>query len=337
MSITIREIAKISGFSRGTVSRALANPPLLIKEETRNKILAVARKKGYVKDINAQALGEGKSRDVGLIVPAMFISSFYRDFYSKLISSILYSSDKFGCGLRLILVNNSDNFLEVMSRIRSYKLRGLIMIPDWWEEFYKKRGSLKKLDIPLILLNNPIKGNNIMSVVLDDFQGGYDGTEYLIKLGHKKIAIFRGYPKDMEERFEGYKKAMNNYGLKINDKFLIRGVPDEKIAGYKNTKKVLGRKIKPTAIFCLGDDMAFSAMKAVKDMGLNCPKDVSILGYDGMEIGEYTSPRLTTMSRPVGEMGEKAVQLLLNNKNEKLATNQQVLAKIAERDSCSKK
>lgn len=336
MGITIREIAKKSGFSRGTVSRALADPPVLVKEETREKILEVARKYGYVKNINAQALGEGRSRDVGLIVPAMFVSPFYRDFYSKLVESVLFAANKRGYGIRLILVSNSNKFLDIMNKINSYRLSGLIMAPDWWGEFYKNRDQVKKLNMPVVLLNKPIKAKNISSVVLDDLHGGYEGTKYLIKLGHKKIAIYRGHPEDMELRYEGYKKAMKEHGLKIRKEFVLKGDPDEKVSGHINTEKVLGCKVKPTAIFCLGDEMAFEAIRTAENMGFKCPADISILGYDGLEIGQFTSPGLTTMRRPVEEMGRRAVKLLLGKKK-KMIKHQMVRPQLVKRGSCKKK
>lgn len=332
--ITIKEIAKKSGFSKSTVARALTEPAEFVNPDTKAKIRKIARSKGYFKNTNAVALGAGTSNDIGLLLPAMFVSTFYRDFYQKLTESILDEANKLNLGMRMILVRDSNRFKDIIGRIESYRLKGLILAPDWWNDFYQHRNVLCDLNLPVVVLNDSIKGKNMYSVILDDFKGGYTGTKYLIKLGHKKIAIYRGFPKDMEDRYNGYIKAMKEAKLEINANYIIRGNPDESIAGYENTEKLFKLKEKPTAIFCLGDDMAIRTIKAIKEFGYRCPDDYSVLGYDGIDMGSFVEPALTTMSRPVKKMGRKAVRLVIDHGKNSDAKHQTVQADIVIRSSC---
>lgn len=332
MGITLREIAKKSGYGYGTVARALSDNPEKVKKETRNKILAIAKKCDYVRNINAQALSIGKSKDIALVIPAVFYSIFYNDFYIKLIAGVMESVASYGYKLRIIVLEEKRTFLEVSKDIRSLNLQGLIL-SSFCGDFFIKKSNIKKFNVPVVVLNKEVTGKSIHSIILDDFQGGYDGALYLIELGHKHIGYIRGETYDIEERFEGFKKAMSDNKLKIDDKIIFQGVGNQE-AGYKEMVKLLKVKKRPTAIFTGNDEMAIGAIKAMKDMGLRCPEDISVIGFDDIEIINFTEPRLSTMSRPVFLMGKTAVDILLN---EKINYEKKCIvfnADLAERDSC---
>lgn len=337
MGITISEIAKKTGFGYGTVARALSDNPLHVKEETRKKILQVAEKHGYVRDLNAQALVKGRTRDIGLLIPAVFGSSFYNDLHIKLISGIIGIMSSSPYELRLLLLKNASKFPEVARDIRSLKLAGLIYSSIFYPGFHVSAQDIKNLDIPVAVLNEHVRERNIYSVILDDFAGGYDGTSYLIKMGHRQIGIIRGTYKDIEDRFAGYKKAMLDNGIALNKDHVTQGDATEE-AGYRGTLELLEKSSRPTAIFCLDDEMAIGAMRAIKDKGMRCPEDVSVLGFDGMDIGNYAIPRLTTMVRPIVDMGKIAVEILLDGDNGKKRKKKclKVRAELLERETCKK-
>ena len=310
MGITIKEIARITGYGVGTVSRALSSDPKLIKDDTRKKIIAVAQKLGYVKDLTARSLVTGISSDIGLVIPAMFGSPYYNDFYLKVISGIMNAIDSTDYRLRVIFFRDKANFSMIAQECRSLKLGGLMLAP-YIQEFMVEDKDLKKLDLNIVTLGKEVKGNNIRSVILDDFQGGYDGTAYLLDQGHEKIAVIRGQQQDIEDRYSGYCKALLDRGKEVNEHMMLVGDALEG-SGYSLTMEFLRRKNKPTAIFCLDDEMAFGSIKAIKDKGLNCPGDISVLGYDGLDISCYIDPPLTTVARPVSQMAKAGVELILD-------------------------
>lgn len=333
MAITIKEIAKKSGFGVGTVSRALNDSPYLVKESTRKKILNIARKYGYTKDMTAQSLVTGKSKDIALMIPAVFESMFYNDFYIKLISSSMHAADSLGYRIRLLLSKNDMQFKEILNWIKSFKINGVILTP-YLRDLYVAKEKVREFGVPVVILNEHIKGKNSYSVSLDDFKGGYDGTDYLISLGHKKIAVIRGIQKDIEQRFRGYQRVLKENNIEIDKDFIVQADGTEPTA-YKQIRKLLKKK-KPSAIFALDDEMAIGAMRAMYETGLKCPQDISVLGFDGMDIGKLTIPQLSTMGRPVSEMAEKAVDLIVNGKPSKKQREYKVKAKLFECESCAK-
>lgn len=334
MGVTIKEIAKKSGFGYGTVVRALSDNPVLIKPETRAKILAVANKYGYVKDIHAQALVSGKTRDLGLLIPAMFESPYYRDFYIKTIIGIMDALKDSEYKLRILFLQAETGAASIRQEALYLKLGGLIVYP-YCRNFLIPEEELSNLDLPVVILGKEVSGDSVWSIVMDEFDAGRRGTEYLIGLGHKKIAVLRGFRDDIELRYEGYKKALADNGIDVSPDFIMKGT-GKTDSGYELVKDLLGKGHRPTAIFALGDEMAYGAIQAMKEFDLKCPDDISVLGFDDIDFNEFLDPPLTSMARPVSLMGSMAVDILLKNtkyKDKKVLT---VVPEPAIRSSCRK-
>ena len=151
MSITIKEIAGKSGFGYGTVVRALSGKGQPIKEETRKKILKVAQKYNYVKDLTAQALVTKKTNDIGLVMPAKFKEVFYQDYYLKALSGIMDELSSTEYRLRIILLREQVGFKEIAQETKSLKLRGLIVLP-YIQKFFIDEKVLHKLGIPVVVI-----------------------------------------------------------------------------------------------------------------------------------------------------------------------------------------
>lgn len=331
MSITLKSIAEKTGFGYGTVARALSAHPTLVKEETRKKILEVAEKYGYIKNVSAQTLVTGKTKDLGLVIPAIFGSPYYNDFYIKVISGIMNALTSHEYNLRILFLRDKTEIKTVQQEIKALNLRGLILSP-YCQDFFIKKEDIKKLKIPVVVLGKHIKGNNITSIVLDDLKGGYEGTKYLIESGHRRIAVIRGFRQDIERRYAGYIKALEESGIKTSKKLILKGDGMAE-TGYSETISLIESKTKVTAIFCLDDEMAYGAIQAIKDSGLKCPEDISVLGFDGINTSAFTEPKLTTMERPVSLMGERAINILLGREKNK---DLKVKAELIERESCKR-
>lgn len=310
MGITIKEIAKLSGFGYGTVVRALSEEPYLVKKETREKILAVAEEHGYIKDIYAQALVSGKTKDIGLLIPAIFVSPFYRDYYMKVISGIMEALDGTGFKLRVMFISSKEEARDIYKETKYLKLRGLIMSP-YCQDFIIPEKDIQAMEVPVVVLGRKVKGEKIWSIILDDLRGGYDGTKYLIDKGHTKIGVIRGFRKDIEKRYKGYLKALSEAEIKPIESFILKGDQLEG-TGYSLTMELLQKRNRPTALFCLDDEMAYGALRAMQELEMKCPKEMSVLGFDNIEISAYTAPPLTTMNRPVALMGKRATEIILH-------------------------
>lgn len=334
MSITMKELAKRIGYGVGTVSRALNSSSRSVKDETREKIIKAAKKYGYIMDSQAQALRMGKTRDIALVLPAVFRSAFFNDFYIKIISSTLKEAEDRGYQLRLFWLDENNSIRDLVEKTRSFNLSGLILSAMCFEGYRLPDNELKEIGIPVVVLMKELKGKNVWSVCLDDFQGGYDAATYLINSGHRDIGILKGPHDDHKLRYEGYEKAMSDNKIKVEKEYVLESEGGEYSSHLEMIEFLKKRRQYPTAFFCVGDEIAIGAMRALYEKKINCPGKISIMGYDNMQISELLIPRLTTMSRPVDEMGKLAVRTLIDPKKNTRGKVQKVTAKIIERDTC---
>jgi LacI family transcriptional regulator len=329
--VTLKEIAKISGFGYGTVARALAQVPYTVKQGTKEKIQKIAHELGYRKDLIAKTLVSGVSQDIGLIIPAFFDSPYYRDLYMKMISSVMGSLKGSESRLRIIFLRDRSEICDVLNEIRDHRLKGVILSPYCYD-FVLSEKEIRAISVSVVVIGKRITGENITSIFLDDRAGGYDGTNYLLGLGHRKIAVIRGFREDIEKRYAGYLDAMREKGVKVDTGLVLKG-DGLSPSAYKLVRSMLKKKKNPTAIYAFDDEMAYGAIKAVKDNGLSIPGDISVLGFDGLEIGIFMDPPLTTMERPVHEMARVGVEII-NGENEHKGKEVVMKVSVRERGSC---
>jgi LacI family transcriptional regulator, repressor for deo operon, udp, cdd, tsx, nupC, and nupG len=297
----IVEIAERAGVSPATVSRALRGMHH-VNEQTRSKIVAAAMELKYPlrSDLIPRELAQRTNR-IGVIAP--YIS---RWFFSQAINGIEQSLREAGMDLLLY------NFSQVDARQRIFQqkqLRGkvdaliVVSMPPTDEEFT----SLLSLGIPITTIGFIHEG--CTSVAIDDVVGGKVATQHLTGLGHRKIAILSGqretaYNFDVSDnRTKGYIEALNEVGVEWDPDLEIRGdfnIYTAEIA----MNSFLSRKKLPTAIFCHSDEMAFGAMKAIRNKGMRVPEDISVIGFDNHDIAQYIG--LTTVSQPPQFEGQVA-------------------------------
>lgn len=197
------------------------------------------------------------------------------------------------------------------------KVCGVIFCPILSNKEYKRNEKVveifEKNGIPVVLIDMYLPGKDVDYVVSDNFKGVYEGTKYLISLGHKKIAFISSLlGSSIKERMDGFKKAMEEEGLPVRDKWVkIPGVPDIR-TGYKETLELLEEKEKPTAIFCAHDLIAISCLQALNEMGIKIPEEISVMGFDNLPFSALTHPPLTTIAQNFTAMGKKAVEILID-------------------------
>ena len=338
--MNIRDIAKISGVGVSTVSRVLNNHPD-VKESTRERVLAVIRESNYVPNNSARILKQNNTKNIGVLVKGVF-----NPFFSELINVI---GSKINEKNYTMILQQNDYVLEhevenIISFVKEKRLQGIICLGGNYIDL--DEDSFKNIDVPVVLTSvntvSPLGRDKYSTVGIDNLQASYSATEYLIKKGHTNIALMIGEENDFCVswwRYKGYIKALREYDIEVNDDNLLIGDYDTKKA-YEETLKFLKRRKDITAIFAISDFMAIGAARAVVDSGLVVGKDVSILGFDGMDISCYYNPGISTIKQPKKEMAEKSVEILFellkgNGENKHILLDTELLER--ESSSCINK
>ena len=334
--MNIRDIARISGVGVSTVSRVLNNHPD-VKESTRENVLRVIKESNYVPNNSARILKQNNTKNIGVLVKGVF-----NPFFSELINVI---GNKINENKYTMILQQNDYVLEqevenIISFVKEKRLQGIICLGGNFIDL--DEDSFKNIDVPVILTSvNTVSASGrdkYSTVGINNLQSAYDAPDYLIKKGHKNIALMIGEENDFcisWWRYKGYIKALKDNNIEPNDENLIIGDYDSNVA-YKVTLDFLKKRKDITAIFAISDIMAMGVAKAVIDSGLTVGKDISIVGFDGMNISRYYNPGITTIKQPMEEMAIKSVEILfdlLKNKCE----NQHVLldTELIERESCA--
>ena len=338
--MNIRDIAKISGVGVSTVSRVLNNHPD-VKESTRERVLAVIRESNYVPNNSARILKQNNTKNIGVLVKGVF-----NPFFSELINVI---GSKINEKNYTMILQQNDYVLEhevenIISFVKEKRLQGIICLGGNFIDL--DEDSFKNINVPVVLTSvntvSPLGRDKYSTVGIDNLQASYSATEYLIKKGHTNIALMIGEENDCCVswwRYKGYIKALREYDIEVNDDNLLIGDYDTKKA-YEETLKFLKRRKDITAIFAISDFMAIGAARAVVDSGLVVGKDVSILGFDGMDISCYYNPGISTIKQPKKEMAEKSVEILFellkgNGENKHILLDTELLER--ESSSCINK
>ncbi len=313
--ITIVEIAKRCGVGVSTVSRAINNHSD-INPETKKRIMDVIRETGYIPNNSARNL---KRIDAKCI--AVLVKGITNPFFAPMIEVVEQEVEKRGYALVLRHVEAYEDEVEVALELEKEKrLRGIIFLGGSARHSADK---IKQLRVPVVFttvgsdISDDLNRNEYSTVSVDDAKESFKMVEHLISLGHRNIAIMTersDTPSVVRLRLTGYLEALKKHGIEVNEK-LIRPV-DKKIYtlqnGYDTAKALIESGEKFTALYCISDVLAVGALRAFADAGIRVPEDVSVAGYDGQEIAQYSVPRLTTLKQPAGEIAKKATDLLFD-------------------------
>ena len=310
--INIRDIARIAGVGVSTVSRVINNHPD-VKEQTRERVLEVIRENNYIPNNSARNLKKNSSNNIGVLIKGVF-----NPFFSEMLDLISKRISK--AGYSMILEHHDylsdDEMNNLISMIKEKRLQGVICLGGNFTEV--KNNDFDDINVPVVLTSvNHKYGkefSNFSSVSIDNEKSAYSATKYLIDCGHKDIVLMLGDENDLgisHRREAGYLKALSENNIPFNKEYRILGNYDYRGA-YNETIKFLSKHKKVTAIFAISDIMAVGCAKAIKDSGLIVGKDISIIGFDGMDVSEFYNPTITTIIQPKVEMAKISVDLLLD-------------------------
>jgi len=307
--ITLKMVAERAGVSVNTASRAINNK-LDINKETKKRILKVAQELGYVRNDTAVALRTKKTGTIGVV-----IADNRNPFYAEVLNGMEVAAR--GKNYHIILANTQRDYRkeeEAINLLLAKRVDGLLITPVQDRDDDIK--NLIEANIPFVVVGRDFENIEVDAVYNDEVKGGFLATEYLIKKGHKKIALINGflYKSPAKGRLEGYKKALNKYRIPLDNSLISVG--DINIEdGYERTKQMLEKNLDFTAIFAYNDMMAFGVMQAIKEKGLKIPQDIGLVGYDDIPFGSLISPSLTAVKVKKQDLGVESVKLLLSRIN----------------------
>lgn len=335
--MNIRDIAKKAGVGVSTVSRVLNNHQD-VKESTREKVMAVIKESNYVPNNSARMLKQNNTNHIGILVRGVFNPLFSE--MTSIIGGIINDSK-----YTMILEQNDftlvDDFETLQAFIKEKRLRGAICLGGNFETVSKKQ--LASLEVPVILTSVntlfTIDDVGYSSVGIDNEQAAYIAIRYLINLGHRNIAIVIGEENDLGVswyRLKGYRKALIENNIEFNTNNLLVGDYNSNRA-YEVSREFIRKNKDVTAIFCISDVMAIGVAKAIVDEGLRIGDDISLIGFDGMDVSKFYNPGITTVMQPRIEMAKRSATLLLDLLEGK-AENQHIIldTKLIKRESCKK-
>ncbi|OKP95039.1 LacI family DNA-binding transcriptional regulator [Paenibacillus sp. P46E] len=304
---TIKDVAKLAGVALSTASYAMSGDSK-VSAKTREKVLEAARQLNYQKNGFAMDLKRSRTNTIALI-----LTDLSGPYYSELIRSIQdvalsNSYDLIACSSMGGKDSTAVRFL-LEKRVDG----AIVLAHNITDEILQAAGSER---FPIIVMDRLITGSGLINVVVDGEQGGYSATRYLIDKGHEHIAYISGPANSYDNalRYQGFQRAMREAGLeekakwKLNGGFIREG-------GYKSTKMMLMQGELPTAVFYANDEMAVGGMKALEEGGIKVPDDISVIGFDDIQLAEYIQPPMTTIRQPMYESGSLAGHLLFQMLN----------------------
>lgn len=305
MDITIIEIARRAGVSTATVSRALNNNGP-VREETRQKILQIARELNYKPNPIARSLSRKQTDTIGVILPELV-----DEFFMEIIRGIDETAYRANRYVMLSSFHSQRNIVETLLEFMgSGRVDGVIlMAPQMQTDLASLLAKSKK---PVVLLNVNHSIQNAVCFNIDNYHGAFSITKHLIDHGYQRIGMILG-PEgncDAEERFRGFSDALSKHNLPVENSLIVQGDFAAR-SGYYGFGRLMNQERKPQAIFAANDMMAVGCYEAAKSSHIKIPDDVAIVGFDDIFLGRLLSPRLTTVHVPISELGSKAIHYLL--------------------------
>jgi len=342
--VTIRDVAKESGFSSTTVSIVLNDAPLAryIPPTTKKRIHRAAQKLGYRPNQFARSLRSKRSHTVGVMVFDM--TDPYCTLVLRGIENTLYQASYLP--ILTDVHNERSRFERYLEMLLDRRIEGLIVLANWLFLDINLLADLEKSSIPTAIIGCELKGDSISSVIVDNEIGGYAALEHLHSLGHRKIAFIRG-PKaltDSSPRWRGIRNCARACDLELDPR-LVMDLPESRDpissfeAGFKLTEDLLKQRRVFTALLAFDDMTAFGAIRALGRAGLRVPEHCSVIGFDDVAVSALYTPALTTVRQPMEAMGASAVGVVLEGINAVLekrkvaATHRQVAPELVVRES----
>ena len=304
----MKQIAQIAQVSLGTVSHVL-NGTAHVREPLRKRVLDAIEATGYQPSQLARGLRKDKTNILAMIIP---------DILNPFFPGVVRGAEDlaFANGYRLVLCNTDNDHDKEVAHLRAlqaYLPSGLIVIPSDFSELTAETDSFRKAGSVVVCIDRLPRNWDGDSVTINNADGVFNATSYLIGLGHSNLAAITGplHLTNSQDRLKGFKRALRKADLEAPPGYLQETTFDSR-GGYAKTKILLRMVPRPTAIMACNDMIALGALLAIREDGLRCPEDISLVGFDGLDLTEITTPQLTSVYQSPYQLGAAAVQLAID-------------------------
>jgi LacI family transcriptional regulator len=335
--VTIYDIAKKTGFSPPTVSKAL-NGTGGLSNATRTLILDTAREMGYTPNMTARTLSTNRSHLIGIIYEDYYmLKGFKHPLFSDILNNFRRVVENAGYDILFLSRTLGPRQMTYLDHCDYRNVDGVLILNPVPGD--AEVAKLVNCGRPCVSSNEPFPG--ICTVVTENVKAADEAVQYLVDLGHRRIAYVSG-PRNITapaaiERLQGYRSCLERNGIAFDESLIEDGLFWHTNAGYEAMKRLLARKRDFTAVFASNDTLASGVKIAAEEAGILIPRDLSLIGFDGDDLGLYMTPRLTTMWQNSEEIGTTAARMLLKKlAGEELPEVIHIPAKLLERDSCRK-
>jgi len=330
--VTIYQVSERAGVSLATVSRVM-NSRDKVTAKTRLKVEKAMKELGYQPNSIAQSLASSRSNSIGILVPEL-----HGPFFGSMLSSIEQELRQEGKHV-IITAGHSDAEREwkgiefLLSRRCDALIVFIFDISD------KRFRYLRESKMPVVVIGRLVPGMETNCISLDNETGGYIATKSLIESGHRQLACISGpqWKTDGQERLVGFRRAMDEHGLEIDESLVVEGDYEES-SGRSCMQQLLQCEVPFTGLFCANDVMAAAAIDVAREHGMTIPDNLSVVGFDNVFFTRYMHPKLSTIDYPVDEMGRMAARCVLRDVYGKsdLAIQCRFNPKLVRRDSILK-
>ena len=333
--LTIKDLSAQTGYSVGTISRVLNNQPN-VSQKARETILRAAAQCGFQLNADAKQLKQQHSNTILVLVKGT-----NNKIFSLLVERIQDWIAETKYALVVDYMDEAENeVLRALQLIREKKPLGILFLGGERENFL---ADFDKIHVPCVLVTNDASRfpfPNLSSVSSDDQRAGRIAIEHLVSLGHRKIALIAGDHTHSDIgrlRYEGAMDAFREHGISFDPDADCETVRYTCQAGYDAAQRLLAQGREFTAIFAMSDVMAVGAIRGLRDAGKNVPEDVSVVGFDGVELGEYYIPRLASISQNVDALAARSFSMLLHHIEDHTAAHYEILpVRLLDRESARK-
>jgi DNA-binding LacI/PurR family transcriptional regulator len=333
---SIKDVAQLAGVSTATVSHVI-NQTRFVREETRQKVVEAIEELNYYPSAIARGLATNATQTIGLIV-----SDITNPFFTALARGVEDELTRYG--YHTIFCNTDEDANredEYLRLLFARQIDGLLMAPTGVAS--ERLSYMAEADVPIVLLDRSTPGLDAPLVEVDNEDGGYQATRYLLELGHRRIGVLRGLETISTQvvRVNGYRRALIEAGLPVDEALIVRadphyhsnqvdpvlngaGTPPTFLTNLQMTpnaftalQQLFDLPDRPTAIFITNNQMTLGALHALKQRGLDCPADISVICFDDHDWAPLFSPPLTVIRQPTYHLGKTAAALLIEMINKK--------------------
>lgn len=309
--MTIKDIAREAGYAVGTVSRVLNHHPD-VSDAARTKIMAVVKKHNFTLNNNAKHLKQQANTGIAVVVKGTKNMLF-----GTILENLQGLIKRKGYACLIYYIDEDDNEVEQALQVcRERRPMGILFLGSSLRYF---RERFEEIGVPCVLVTNsaaPLGFDNLSSVSTDDEAAAQAAVEHLLSLGHRRIGVLGGKT-DLSHaaaaRFVGCQRAFAAHGLPFDPETQYEAARFAMPSGYTAMERLLNRMPDLTAVFAMSDVMAVGAIRALHDRGLRVPDDVSVMGFDGIELGRYLTPQLATVRQDDDMLARLSVDLLLRS------------------------